>query len=345
MKLTFAEHTSYITSGMDYSMMGEQPRKALEYLCSLFPYGVATEFGFESRLNSHNATCDFFLLIHKSSQGSAMIAGDHPVSNISRQLSDLPFWKMLRLLFREWNNSDSLLHRHIQTIWLEFDYQDNAFNLVPNLFFQVCEEENPHQNKKWDHTMERTLDQIYQILFGTGFPSDIADSMRRCVKALPPGAILFQTGFMVPRKDEAVRLVLSRLKYPDLARYLEQIGWTGDLSGLYRIHSRYLSKFLYSFYDLDIGKNILPRFGTELFFMYGKQPQWESAWHDVFDLLQSDRFLTKKKREGLLNWCGKRTLRGLLPVTYYNGINHLKLVTYNGDPPECKGYFGTMIKT
>lgn len=113
-KLTFAEHTVFVTDHLSRAILGEQSRTALGSLCSLFPYDM------------------------------------------------------------------------------------------PNMFFQVRRDENPQESRAWDHLMEKVLNEIYQILFGIDFPETLACTMRHCVNALPAGAILYQSGFMVPRKTEAV---------------------------------------------------------------------------------------------------------------------------------------------
>lgn len=337
MRVTFAEHIESGAGHLSLALLGATQRGHLLDLCRQFPFDISSDFGFESRLSTPEAACDFFLLIRKSTEGARLIAGESAVSTLSESLQAQPVWQRLAVLIGRWNDPGSSLHRLIHSFWLEFDYGLDGYNPVPNLFFQL-EEDPTGSGGFW--RLKTTLDRVYRILFGQVFPRDLAAAVRRCVEALPPDAILFQTGLMIPRPDEAVRLVISRLKPHDLPGFLKAAGWPGEPPVP---SDTYLSQFLYAFFDLTIGKEILPSLGTELLFRFGQQPQWDPAWNQVLGMLESDGLLLNEKRDALVGFCGKKSITRIFPTTYYNGINHLKIVTGPGKQPSWKGYFGTMI--
>lgn len=343
MKLTFSEHLRFIGEKLSPDLLGVAERAELLAQCSQYPYNIATDFGFESRLGEPTAVCDFFLLIRKISEGATAISGENQIASLSDHLKNHPFWLRLSVLFREWNHPESFLHHHIHAFWLEFDFRNGKYNELPNIFFQVREDLSEEECGRWNVQTEKALEEIYQLLFGIHFPMKLTNIMRQCVEALPPGAILYQTGFMVPRKTEAIRLVLSRISPVELPGFLIRAGWQGDFDKLHKILVKYGIRFSYALFDLDIGETLMPGIGIELFFQNNKQPQWEPGWNKVFDQLGSDRLLLKEKRSGLLDFCGKICKTGMIPATYYNGINHLKIVLKPDHDPECKGYFGTMI--
>ncbi len=343
MKYTFANHLVSIEDRISPDLLSDANLRSLEAFCSSFPFDAASDFGFETRLGDPEAACDFFLRVVRESSGAAMIGGKSPIASLSAGLLADPVWQRVSELFRIWTDPATLLAERISLFWLEFDFAGNAYNPMPNLFFYLREPENGGPATDW-RSMRNLMDEIYLILFGFPFPDDLGETLRYCIERLPEGGRVYQTGFMMPRKTEAVRLVIIGLDRYTILPYLERIGWTGETDKIEEILSDFGPLFDNLVFNLHIGREILPYLGIEMYLGHKKQPQWEPRWGEIFDFLESRSFLRPSKRHGLTDYCGKKTVNHLFPITYINGINHVKMVYKKGLPIEIKGYFGTMIR-
>jgi hypothetical protein len=343
MKHSFLDHFNVVSPMLQPGLADEVCARNLCKLCSLFPYDITQDFGFESRLGDPNANCDFFLQIRKGTPGALMLAGKSSISNLSGQLLEDPFWQRIVRLFQVWADSEHIIAQSIEVFWLEFDYQDTGYNLTPNLFFRITESRGEDRNMQWE-LRRRVLDEIYTILFDIPFPSDLANNLKVCIDALPESGELYQIGFMIPRKTEAIRLVLVRIGLDEIENYLNKINWPGEMEIVKNLASTYSSEFDYFVININIGKTILPYLSFEMYFQNMYQPQFGPKWGEAMDFLESQQLLTADKRTALVRFCGKIISNGLFPVRYFNGINHLKLVYKRNSPIECKGYFGTMIR-
>jgi hypothetical protein len=344
MKSTFLDHLNIVVPNLQPSLLGEGSSGHLAQLCSLFPYDTTQDFGFESRLGDPKANCDFFLQIRKGTPGALMLAGKSSISNLSGQLLEDPFWQRIVRLFQIWTDAEHIISQSVEVFWLEFDYQETGYNLTPNLFFRIAESSGEDRITQWK-LRRYVLDEIYRILFDIPFPSDLADNLKVCIDALPNSGGLYQIGFMIPRKTEAIRLVLAKIRLDEIENYLNKIDWPGEMGIVKNLAGTYSSKFDYFVININIGKTILPYLSFEMYFQNLYQPQFGPRWGEVMDSLESEQLLTSQKRSSLVRFCGKIISNGLFPVRYFNGINHLKLVYKRNSPIECKGYFGTMIRT
>ena len=343
MKHTFLNHFNIISPSMQPYLVDSGIAGELGNLCSLFPYDITQDFGFESRLSNPKAVCDFFLQIRKGLPGALMLAGKSTVSNLSGQLQDDPFWRRVIRIFMAWTDAEHILSQSVEVFWLEFDYQDSGYNPTPNIFFRIAETSGDDRYVQWE-LRRRVLDEIYMILFDITFPDDIANNLKICINSLPEGAGLYQVGFMIPRKTEAIRLILVRIGLTEIENYPKNIDWPGEMEIVKSLINTYSSKFDYFVYNINIGKTILPYLSIEMYMLNMYQPQFGPRWGEVMDFLESEQLLTAEKRASLIRFCGKKTSNSLYPVRYINGINHFKIVYRRNSPLELKGYFGTMIR-
>ncbi|MEI7982552.1 MAG: hypothetical protein WCI71_12940 [Bacteroidota bacterium] len=343
MKPTFLNHFSAMEAGFSPDLLTAGYVEAVQRLCSLLPYDTASEFGFETRLGDPVASCDFFLMISRNSDGAMMLAGKSPVAGLSPELLEDPFWHNLAAMFAAWTDQDTLFAKKVDQFWLEFDCGSTAYNTTPNIFFRISEEPGLSRFAQWVR-IHQVLNYIYKMLFGIDFPAELAESLKLCIESLPVSANLYQTGFMIPRKTEAIRLVLTRFDKKEIVGYLKSIGWPGEPELAEEMIHVYAAMFDYSVYNVHIGKSVLPFLGIEMYYRDMKQPQWEPRWGEIFRFLESKNLALPSKCRGMTDYCGQRTVSGLFPVRYIKGINHLKLVYKPGIPLECKGYFGTMIR-
>ncbi|MEI6435651.1 MAG: hypothetical protein WCP32_12455 [Bacteroidota bacterium] len=344
MKHSFRDHLTVISPAIQPGLMCPENIEALETFCSLFPFDIAQDFGFESRLGKPEAVCDFFLQIRKESEGAKILAGKSPIAGLAKELLHDPLWQKISSLFAAWSNPGNILHEALEVFWFEFDRQELSYNLTPNIFFRILENSGEDRRSQWKSRV-KVLDEIYNILFGIPFPKALAENLRMCIEALPENAGLYQIGFMIPRQTEAIRLVLVKILPHQLEQFLKEIQWTGEFAKVLQMINRYSPKFDYSVYNINIGNEILPDLGVEMYFNNLLQPQFNSRWYDTLDFLESDKLLTMEKKVALIRFCGKRTVNFLYPINYICGLNHLKLVHKPNSSVECKGYFGTMIRT
>ena len=343
MKLSFADHIEISSTPLHSTLMGGGSMDSLKELCSLFPFDLSRDFGFESRLGEPAAACDFSFLIGKDTEGAKILAGTSPMSDLHENLLADPLWQRIRKFFIAWNTQGHLLDVSVGSVWLEFDFDGISYNRCPNIFFGIIVDEKAGRKAQSEGTL-RVLDEIYRIITGTPFPDEMAGSLRTAVHALPEHANLYQTGLMIPRYMEAVRLVLTKINAVRLEAYLRDIGWPGDFQKVRFLTDRYAGLFDYFACNINTGKEILPYLALEMLFNNLSQPRFNPGWEAALDVLESDNLVTSGKREALLSFCGKTKCRFPYPANYLRGLNHLKIVYKENAPIECKGYFGTMIR-
>ena len=343
MKRTFLDHLSTNETAFTVPLLAEIPLHALKALCMHFPFDMASNFGFESRLGKPEAFCDFFMLIYRDSPGAQIMAGKSHITDLSEHLRTDPLWQRISRLFEAWTTPGHPLYATVKEFWLEFDYHETSYNLSPNLFFGIAEDKEANKEIQWE-TTQHVLDQIYQILFDIPFPETLARNMQKYILKLPENTRLYQTGFMIPRQTEAIRLVLSKMTTDELIQYLVDIKWPGDLNEVKQMIEQYYTPFDYFLTQINVGKEIHPYLGVEMYFDKASQPQFNPKWATAFDLLEKDALLSQDKREALLHFCGKTKMNYLYPVKYIRGLNHIKLIYKQHYPIECKGYFGTIIQ-
>jgi hypothetical protein len=132
MKQSFLDHFDIISPALQPGLMAPECTDSLAKLCSMFPFDIAHDFGFEGRLGNPESICDFFLQIRKDSDGAKLLAGKSHITNLSDLLIQNPFWQKITKLFDAWTNSGTLLFETVEVFWLEFDHQNSSDNLTPN---------------------------------------------------------------------------------------------------------------------------------------------------------------------------------------------------------------------
>ena len=95
MKYSLLNHFSVIEPCISPSLMDKASIDSVKELCALFPFDIANDFGFESRLGNREAYCDFMLQIKKGSKGALILAEQDPISHLDDLLLENPFWKKI----------------------------------------------------------------------------------------------------------------------------------------------------------------------------------------------------------------------------------------------------------
>jgi hypothetical protein len=344
MKQSFLDHIENVAPALQTDLMCKENFGSLTDLSSLFPADVSRDFGFETRLTASQGICDFFLQIRKNTEGALIMARESAITSLSDKLLEIPFWGKIEKLFKSWNQTGGILAPAIETFWLEFDYLQGSYNLIPNIFFGLIETGETDREEVWKSLLQM-LNEIYQCLFDLPFPRVLVENLKLCLYNLPVNARLYQVGLMVPRKLEAVRLVLVKIGNSELEKYLKKIGWPGEFEEISRLQDRYCHGFDYLVYNLNIAEDIHPFLGIEMYGRILPQPLVNDAWNGYLDFLRSEKQITREKIEALNNYCVKKTVNYFYQINYISGINHLKLVYKKNFLPDFKGYFGTMIRT
>jgi hypothetical protein len=343
MKYSLLDHFSVIEPDISLSLMDKTSVGSVKELCALFPFDFADDFGFESRLGSREAFCDFVLQIKRGSKGAEILAGQSSIASIADQLKEDPFWKKIAQLFAIWTNPEHFLSKMVTDFWLEFDWQGSSYNLTPNIFFDLKSVNQADRASQWQ-SIHKVLDIIYNTLFNISFPVEMAAMVQSCILNLPANARLHWIGFMVPRKTEAVRLNISGLNPESCFNYLHEINWPGEEDVIRDQVNLFSEKFDFIMYNINIGRDVLPYLGFELFLKEMRRPACSPKHIEAIDFLNTQSLLLNEKKEGLIRFCGRKTVSWFYPVLYLNGINHFKFVYKKNTPPELKGYFGTLIR-
>ena len=343
MNYSLLDHFSVVEPCIAPSLLDKGSIDSVKEFCALFPFDIADDFGFESRLGNREAFCDFVLQIKKGSKGAAILAGQSAIASIADQLKEDPFWKKIAQLFAIWTNPDHFLSKMVTDFWLEFDWQGTSYNLTPNIFFDLKSGNQADRTSQWQ-SIHQVLDIIYNTLFNIPFPIDMAATVQSCILNLPGKAQLHWIGFMVPRKTEAVRLNISGLNPESCFHYLHEINWPGEEDVIRDQVNLFSKKFDFIMYNINIGREVLPYLGFELFLKEMRRPACSPKHIEAIDFLSAQSLLLDEKKEGLIHFCGRKTVSWFYPVLYLNGINHFKYAYKKNTSPELKGYFGTMIR-
>jgi len=104
------------------------------------------------------------------------------------------------------------------------------------------------------------------------------------------------------------------------------------------------NRFDYHVINLDIGENIIPNLGIELYYNRSDNPLYDPRWESNLRWLEEKKWCLPWKTEGLLNFPGKHMVTHLYRLHYLNALNHVKIVFKKSEKTSVKAYFGTYIR-
>ncbi len=342
LKQSFKNHLQSISANLPEEVLGSKGFERLTDLCEHFPFDTAMDFGFETRLGQPEPCCDFFMQVKRGSAGHTILAGQSNLACLSPGLMKYPAWQRLTTFFSAWGDPCSDFAGSISQIWLEFDNETDLFDPVPSIFIQWMPHDGDGKGESTRSFTER-LDEISMLLTGCRFPDSTLTTIGRCLLNLPPDAIIALSGFMLPRKTEAVRLIVSKIPLRQIDAYLSSIDWPGDTGYIRTLTDRYAGLIDHAAYNIHIDKQLKPYLGIEMYLKQNTYTRYDPRWEAVFDALNEDSLVLDPKRRGLRKFPGVTSFSHFYPVRYHYLINHLKLVYKEGFPNECKGYFGIKI--
>jgi hypothetical protein len=137
-------------------------------------------------------------------------------------------------LLSSWADRTESLARHIPLIWLELDLEDGGpEHPVPRV--GVCVDpslvdEAVRPPREFEGPLERAL----ELLRGGPLSRSGWAMVRRSIHALPPHGRAVHFGAAPSGSAEVLRCV-PELPVEDVPRYLDALGWPGDVSSMHRV--------------------------------------------------------------------------------------------------------------
>jgi hypothetical protein len=348
MTSTLADTLGVLNHGLPPALISPEHITRINAVAHCLPAALTTFFGFECRLGDERPQADFLLYVTATEGGRDILAGAAPAALLLEPLQANPIWRRLRHFCQSWAEPTSLLHRHVQDLWLEFDIAGASTDPpLPSCFFR------PHfpagDTGKWITTT------AIPMLRGQALPTSVEQNLLAALDNLPAEAHVFQVGIMLARQAEAVRLCLRNIGPAQILPYLTRLGWSEPVSQLDELIS-HLSRWVDRIdLDLDIGQTILPKIGLECYFDGQRQPQLEPRWYSFLDFLVDSGLCRPAKREGLLTYPGyirekkqaawpprlraaSSLLGGRYEIIFFKGLHHVKIVYQPACPLEAKAY-------
>lgn len=191
-------------------------------------------------------------------------------------------WARISQLARRWTEP-GLLGEAMSELWIEVDR-----GLTPSVFATF----------RKGSSLEAAQETV--ALLSAAEPPAV---LTRVAAACCPPARLSHVGLMLGRPVQALRLHVSSVPLGEMAAFLSQAGWPGDVDRVTE-----LAQLLLCYGDavvlcLDVlGNELLPRIGLECFFFLkrGVDPRWEP----LMSRLVSLGLAKPAKAEALLSWPG-----------------------------------------
>jgi hypothetical protein len=299
-----------------YQEITSQYREVLKTLFSDFPSDITSFYGLELHLNNQIFEPDFLVCISKlnASRLKAVLATD------SLQNSGIPGFKKFA---DRWSDNSDLLRFSINNIWLEFDRKD---------ILQGSRKANFFYGPSHGTCPVTSAQQVFEVLNGRTFPSELITQFEKCKAALPANAWMAQVGMMLARNDESIRVFIYELKPAEIISYLEKLHYP-FLSELFETLMDQLESVNGHFgLDIDINKTLGATIGIECY-AGASEP---NAYKQILQLLFSNNYLTGKGGEWLKQIMHSAENTSSNPIR--NMFHHVKLVHKPGEDISSKLY-------
>ncbi|MDB4950793.1 MAG: hypothetical protein JWM27_3442 [Gemmatimonadetes bacterium] len=260
-----------------------------------------------------------------------------------------PHWSRIVELCRRWADPASLLGRHVDLLWFEFDVDGGGAQAavpVPGIFVGF----KPATTRETDgETWRSILGQVVECLAGAPPRPALADRFAACVAAVPQGAYVHFIGMMLSRGAGAVRLVVAGTGDAQIPGYLAEVGWPGAADGLGETLAAAAGAGVHTgaaSLQVDVADRVLPRIGLEYPFDREAQVRGRFAERRFLDRMVEMGLCDPAKRDALLALPGETTERREsvgLEVGHARQVHHVKLVVDPGGVVEAKAYYGQAL--
>jgi hypothetical protein len=318
--------------------------------------------GFEVRLAGPPSAVDLVQRI-SAVRGEPGVLGAHIRA---ASLARVRAWARLCDFCETWAQPTSFVHRMIAGVFLELDAEADHRGVPSEIDTSAGEHDAAAPIPSIYLTLEpgtggsmarvrRLLTRTADSLRGAPFSAELLDAVEAVHAASPPGATLTDVGFMLSRRLDAVRLVLSPLSAAEALQFLAETGWPGRAAELEAAAMLLPPGSEDLTLSLDVGPRLLPRLGIEYY--PGSLAAQGSHWQAALDRLVANGACTVAKRDALLRWPGylepddgtawppSLLVESLLSrQDQFNvlarRLTFLKVVCQPGAAPEAKAYFG-----
>lgn len=278
------DYLDVVTPYLHSELVSPQALNKIQALAQILPpFSFAA---FECRLGANQSRVDFHVNLPQ-----------HPL-NLPARFLTYSVWQEFQKFYQNWTESNSLLHRSVDSLILEFDITGQP-SLVP--IPCVLLTLNPEAAREDFNLMDITANWSFMQLNDSIVP-EIKSNLSLCTNSLPDGARISNLAVMLSRPTQAVRVVVKGIPPHQLTDYLVQIGWSepkNQISPIISTLSEWVDSMALAF---DVGDTIHPRIGLEC--RLQKQPLDEPRWQLLLDYLVEKGLCTSAKRNALLAWPG-----------------------------------------
>lgn len=328
------DYLKVVIPHLDSELVSSEALSRIQALAQVLPpFSIA---GFECRLGKEQSRVDF------------QVNFPPLTLNLPESFLTHSVWRTFQDLCQQCIDPTSLLHRSVESLWLEFDLPEQSSQVPIPCFFLVLNQENISEFQDLSKTVIRLLNHPTNSL--------LESNLRLCVNSVPDGGRIAHLGAMLSRTAKEVRVVVKEISSQQLLDYLGKIGWkniTNTLESLVFTLSEFADTLGLSF---DVGDTVHPRIGLEYF--WEKQPPDEPRWQLFLDRVVERGLCTPAKRNALLAWPGfsqKADIPDLWPTNlagsdlflgskvlsvFWRKNNHIKIIYEPGNPLEVKAYIG-----
>jgi len=324
------------------SLIDQEGYARLAAVAEQLPVEITTFWGLECRVGQSDAKADILFQTINQSQGQRLLAG-HTPSLLDIICDRWPAWRRLRTFSGRWSDPNHPFHAHIRNVWLEFDTSSmSSSNGVkdviehPSIFF------GPAINSYNTQLFSLLMD----VLGALGEKEPKFDkSLKSFIALLPNGSQLFQTGLMLSRSNEGLRVCVKQISSECIPDWLSEIAWDGDTHAMARFLSKIAPLVQTIAVDVDLTeKGIGGKIGLECYMDWLKDDT--AQWQPLLDFIEKKGLCLPLKREGLLAFPGisrsplsqRMTSDGILFSNLYRKIHHIKLNFLDSDIVEAKAY-------
>jgi hypothetical protein len=241
-------------------------------------------------------------------------------------LGMLDRWRRLAAFGRRWSDVETVWHRHIDRVWLEFDLEPDG-DVGPSLFFELRSRES------W----LSVVDAVTRLLPST------RRLLGQCVAQLPPSGRVLYIGIFPPRKSATVRLCIGGIPDDEIPDYLARVEWPGDTEALAAdlVACRAAHGEGVGVLDLDIAARLEPRLGLEYMFRRDAQARCRLDDPGLLDALVERGWCSDAQRHALSTW--PAATRVIMPHELWESVlhrrlNHVKLTFAVDRVREAKAY-------
>ncbi len=292
--------------------------------------GIGENFIFEFELDQPEPVVDFSTCILKNEMPALL---DYwQTDEMRKLLTANDKWQKILGFCSRWNNRGTRLNTHVKNIWFEFDNIQLSRELPePCLFFSTRLLNPGKLNVNW--LFQSALD----ILMPEKMADDFIRNVKNCIRALPANGAVFQTGVLLSRNTDGLRLCTT-MAADNYQKYLEKIKWPGSFEYLVPAIQTFGQYADAVFVDIDVGREVSAKIGMECCFRNDGDVKRKVT--DFFDLLIELDLCTGKNAKQVMDWinCSGRGEMFFKKKGLERGLSHIKIILNEDNTAAAKAY-------